>query len=91
MEGSKAKNGGQVIGISPQNFLDCVYQGEEDPCTTGGNIDDAFRYAKTNGVNADQHYPYQNKTGECRHMPHNIAVKAKGEFPFQKKTNKHIQ
>ena len=77
MEGNNLKNNGQLVGVSPQNFLDCVYKGE-DPCATGGNVDDAFRYAKANGVNPDQHYPYENKTGQCRYKPDNIALKAKG-------------
>lgn len=65
MEGAWAISKGSLVSLSEQQLVDCSKSYGNHGCN-GGLMDDAFQYAKDNGMCLESAYPYTAKGGECQ-------------------------
>jgi len=64
MEGQHKNKTGELVSLSEQNLVDCVHP-YTDGCE-GGQMDDAFDYVISNGINSESAYPYHARDGSCK-------------------------
>jgi C1A family cysteine protease len=65
MEGAWAIAKGSLVSLSEQQLVDCSKSYGNHGCN-GGLMDDAFQYAKDNGMCLESAYPYTAKGGDCQ-------------------------
>ena len=65
MEGAWAISKGTLVSLSEQQLVDCSKSYGNHGCN-GGLMDDAFQYAKDNGMCLESAYPYTAKGGDCQ-------------------------
>ncbi|OMO65327.1 hypothetical protein COLO4_31318 [Corchorus olitorius] len=66
VEGLMKIKTGQLLSLSEQQLVDCVYPDENQGCL-GGWMDDAFKYiVKNKGLAMETKYPYRKKEGTCK-------------------------
>jgi C1A family cysteine protease len=65
MEGAWAISKGSLVSLSEQQLVDCSKSYGNHGCN-GGLMDDAFQYAKDNGMCLESAYPYTAKGGDCQ-------------------------
>lgn len=64
MEGRNFLKNGTLVSLSEQQFVDCAGAQGNQGCS-GGLMDQAFTYAKDNGINTEAEYPYKGRDGTC--------------------------
>ena len=62
VEGQFFNKSGQLVELSPQNLMDCVYP-EQEPCSGNGQVDDAFQFIMKNGISSTEDYPNHDRPG----------------------------
>jgi len=65
MEGAWAIAKGSLVSLSEQQLVDCSKSYGNHGCN-GGLMDDAFQYAKDNGMCLETAYPYNAVGGDCQ-------------------------
>jgi C1A family cysteine protease len=65
MEGAWAISKGSLVSLSEQQLVDCSKSYGNHGCN-GGLMDNAFKYAKENGMCTEDSYPYTAAGGDCQ-------------------------
>ena len=67
LEGQLYRSTGNLISMSEQNLLDCSNGFGNQGCS-GGLMDYAFEYIKSNGgIDSEESYPYEGVQNKCRY------------------------
>ncbi|XP_064467521.1 procathepsin L-like [Ornithodoros turicata] len=81
MEGQHFRRTGNLVALSEQNLVDCMYGGEG---CTGGDFVDAFDYVRGNGgIDTEASYPYEAVNATCRYDAENIGATVKGSVEIK--------
>ncbi|KAE8588081.1 hypothetical protein XENTR_v10022329 [Xenopus tropicalis] len=76
LEGQLMKKTGKLVGISPQNLVDCV---KDNFGCGGGYMTTAFKYVKKNkGIDSEEAYPYVGMDQKCKYNVSGRAAEIKG-------------
>lgn len=78
LEGAHKIQSGNLVTLSPQQFMDCIgdrFGNRGDPCTNGGDPDAAFAYAVQTSLCTNASYPYFGPTlSKCHGSAAGCAV-----------------
>jgi C1A family cysteine protease len=66
VEGSVFVSTGKLLSLSEQQLVDCNKGFFSNHGCSGGLMDTAFRYIKTNGICLEADYPYHARVGSCQ-------------------------
>ncbi|KAJ8943323.1 hypothetical protein NQ318_004764 [Aromia moschata] len=75
LEGQNFIKNGKLIDLSPQELIDCDDQ--SNGCE-GGDARTAYGFAKLNGIESWDDYPFENKHGTCRRTKRKTVLRIKG-------------
>lgn len=79
LESGYAMSSGNLIELSPQQFVDCVHEPEfgSEGCN-GGWMDDVFDYSVNHKLCTEKEYKYTGRDGKCQDSQCTLDIKVKG-------------
>nr|CAI5868954.1 unnamed protein product [Callosobruchus analis] len=78
LEAHHYRKTGQLPDVSVQNLIDCTLPYGNSGCN-GGLMTPAYEYVRDNdGVDSEQSYPFEERTGECRFKREDVVVTCSG-------------
>ncbi|KAJ8935479.1 hypothetical protein NQ314_012771 [Rhamnusium bicolor] len=79
------------IFLIVQNLVDCTFEYGNDGCA-GGNMNVAFEYVHNNdGIDSEEHYPYEGKNGTCRYEVSANVTSTKGYGNIATGNEEHLK
>nr|CAH8824643.1 unnamed protein product [Trichobilharzia regenti] len=76
LEGQLNNKTDHFIELSSQQLIDCSQSFGNHGCL-GGDMNNAFRYVESNGIQKEENYPYLNKEGRCQHTKSKSIIHSK--------------
>lgn len=78
VEGINKIKTGKLVSLSEQELMDCDVGSGNEGCN-GGEMDQAFKFIKSNGLTTENAYPYKGSDGICnKEEEKNRAVEISG-------------
>jgi len=71
IEGAHARRTGNLVSLSEQNLIDCVY--ENSGCNGGFPYKALMHVINNGGVDTEESYPYEAYQGQCRYDVNNVG------------------